>query len=211
MVGAMSTDSIASVRGYFRHEGEKVRGSRFIVTVDRCDTEAQMQAVLLQVREEFPDANHHCYGWRGAHEHQQRCSDDGEPYGSAGIPILKALEGRELKSTVVVVTRYFGGTKLGVGGLVRAYGGSAAQALDLTDKEVRAMVRSFEISFEYTYSGAVESQRNAFGATVVNSTYTEQVLLQVEVAQARADAFIQAIRDACRGNVTIREIRDGAK
>lgn len=200
---SVSDDEILSVAGYFRHEGEKVKGSRFIVTLDHCPVFTAFEALLAQLRAEFPDATHHCYGWRGEEEPQFRCSDDGEPYGSAGIPILKAIQGRSLFSTGVIVTRYFGGTKLGVGGLVRAYGGSAGQALDLAPRSKRRIVAAFDLRFDYGFSGAVESVLHAFSAQTTDSDYTEQVQCTVQIARNAAEAFETAIKDACRGQVWI--------
>jgi uncharacterized YigZ family protein len=121
-----------------RHEPPKTKGSRHIATIAPVATTAAAEAVVARVRDEMPDATHHAFAWRlragdGPSGLSFRSSDDGEPSGSAGRPILAQIDGRELTDVVVVVTRYFGGTKLGVGGLVRAYGGAAAEALDLAE------------------------------------------------------------------------------
>ena len=113
-----------------RHEGDPIKGSRFIVDVSPAGDEDEARQVLTQVRADFPDASHHCWAWRIADPAIDRVNDDGEPSGSAGRPILAQLTGRDPVDTAVIVTRYFGGTKLGVGGLVRAYGGAAGAALD---------------------------------------------------------------------------------
>lgn len=199
-------ETLISVAGYLRFETEKVRGSRFIASVDRCVNAADLGRLLERVRAEFPDASHHCFAWRGESAQAKRCSDDREPFGSAGIPMLKALEGRDLYCTGVVVTRYFGGTKLGVGGLVRAYGGAAGQSLDLAEKIERPIVRRFEICFDYAFQGMVESQRNAFAASVVDSSFGQSVTLQVEVARRMADDFCTGLRDACSGSIEIKEL-----
>lgn len=196
--------SLRSIEGYFRHEVEKIRGSRFIVTLDRCADAKALAELLDKVRAEFPDANHHCFAWRGESAKAQRCSDDKEPYGSAGIPMLKALEGRELFCTGVVVTRYFGGTKLGVGGLVRAYGGSAAEALDLAPKVERPIVDRYELRFAYGFQGVVESQKVAFGAQVVASNFDQAVTLRVEVPSMVAKDFCEALVNACSGSIRIK-------
>lgn len=200
--------SLRSVEGYFRHEVDKIKGSRFIATLDRCADAKAFASLLDKVRAEFPDANHHCFAWRGESAKAQRCSDDREPYGSAGIPMLKALEGRELFCTGVVVTRYFGGTKLGVGGLVRAYGGSAAQALDLAPKVERPIVDRFELRFEYGFQGVVESQKVAFGAELVDANFGEDVTLRVEVPSAAAKSFCESLVNACSGSITIKALSE---
>lgn len=196
--------ALKSVEGYFRHEVEKIRGSRFIATLDRCSDANALASLLDRVRAEFPDANHHCFAWRGESVKSQRCSDDKEPYGSAGIPILKSLEGRDLFCTAVVVTRYFGGTKLGVGGLVRAYGGTAAEALDLVPKVERPVVDRFELRFDYGFQGVVERQKVAFQAQVVDAKFDEAVTLRLEVPSAVASDFRDALVNACSGAITIK-------
>jgi uncharacterized YigZ family protein len=112
----------------------KVRGSRFIATAFPIASKEEANEELDRIRREFWDATHNCYAWRLAPDGlQYRFADDGEPSGAAGKPILFILQQRGLLNVLVVVTRYFGGTKLGVGGLARAYGDAAAQALDAAE------------------------------------------------------------------------------
>ena len=98
-----------------RYEGDPVKGSRFIVDIVSVTNESEARQALASVAGEFPDASHHCWAWRIALPAIERASDDGEPSGSAGRPILAQLVGRDLVDTAAIVTRYFGGTKLGVG------------------------------------------------------------------------------------------------
>lgn len=127
---------------------EMVKGSRFIALVVALESFAHIEEELSRVRAAYPDASHHCYAYR--FEQHVRFNDDGEPGGTAGRPILEVLAKRELERSLAVVTRYFGGTKLGAGGLVRAYSGSVAKALDeagiveIKDKSVKR----FEVPFE---------------------------------------------------------------
>ena len=125
-----------------RHERtETVKGSRFIALVVALESLAQVEQELDDVRSTYPDASHHCFAY--IFEEHVRFNDDGEPGGTAARPMLEVLSKRELEHTLAVVTRYFGGTKLGAGGLVRAYSGSVAKALDeagiveVKDKSVR--------------------------------------------------------------------------
>ena len=108
-------------------EVDKIKGSRFIVTVSPISTENHFKDILSSLQKAHPNANHHCWAWRLAGDSRERSSDDGEPSGSAGEPILQRMRRAELIDSMIVVTRYFGGTKLGVGGLVRAYGGAAGE------------------------------------------------------------------------------------
>ena len=109
-----------------RHEGERIKGSRFIANVRPIVSEGDVVGIIEEISRDLPAASHHCYAWRlGWGPPRERSTDDGEPGGTAGPPILQALRGREISDTLVVVTRYYGGTNLGKGGLVRAYGGAA--------------------------------------------------------------------------------------
>jgi uncharacterized YigZ family protein len=152
-----------------------VRGSRFIGTAIPVDTRDAAAAELDAIRKEFWDATHNCYAWRLAPDGlQYRFADDGEPSGSAGKPILFVLQQRELVNALVVVTRYFGGTKLGVGGLARAYGETASAVLDLVSvvaefdrdtlqvfttyedmRAVRQLVESYALSFEEEFRDVI--------------------------------------------------------
>ena len=105
------------------------RGSRFLAVVGAAESETVAQAELAKVRTEFPRATHHCWAWRLGAAAAERSSDDGEPAGTAGMPILQVLRGAELSDVVVVVVRWFGGTKLGKGGLARAYAAATREAL----------------------------------------------------------------------------------
>ena len=120
--------SFLTLAGPHEVEIDKVKRSRFIGLAQPCASPDEALAFVSQVRARFHDARHHCWAWRIGED--ARSSDDGEPHHSAGAPILKQLEGHGLTNAVVVVVRYFGGLKLGVGGLARAYGAAAASVLD---------------------------------------------------------------------------------
>ena len=121
---------------FTEYRSEKViERSRFIATCSHIESEEEARVFLARVRTEFPDATHHCYAFvADTLGNLMRFSDDGEPQGTAGMPILDALRGKKLYQTAVVVTRYFGGVKLGAGGLVRAYAGAASECLDGAEK-----------------------------------------------------------------------------
>lgn len=111
------------------HAQFTVKGSKFIASILPVSDEKAAKNVLMGIRKKYYDATHNCYAWR-IHPEHEKASDDGEPAGSAGKPILQALKGSGLQNVMAVVTRYFGGTKLGIGGLVRAYGDATALALE---------------------------------------------------------------------------------
>lgn len=121
-----------TIRQLVRVEPPKIKGSRFLATLGPARTEDEAKALLAEVRAEMPDATHHVFAWR-IDPSTTRADDDGEPSGTGGKPLLARLEGHDLEQVAVVVTRYYGGTKLGTGGLVRAYGGAASAAIDAAE------------------------------------------------------------------------------
>lgn len=186
-----------------RYEAEPTKGSRFIVTVEPVPSEAAAKVLLAEVAAEMPDANHHCWAWRIARPSIDRAGDAGEPGGSAGRPILSQLSGRDLVDTAVIVTRYFGGTKLGVGGLVRAYGGAVAEALDKA--ELCRWTEQVEITVEHEHgdSDAVVRSIGLVGATDRDVVYGSSVTRRIEVAADLVPALSAALADATAGRVLI--------
>ena len=128
------SESYQTVRASSVYQGDPVKGSKFIAVVYPLQSEMELTDRLENVRGQYPDANHHCWAFRVRENERSRSSDDGEPGGSAGRPILAQIVGHDVYDVLVVVIRYFGGTKLGVGGLIRAYGGAAGRALDRAER-----------------------------------------------------------------------------
>ncbi len=134
----------------------KDRGSKFYSFVFHVSTEDEIRTHLEQLRKEYHDARHHCYAWRLKPDHSlYRSNDDGEPSSSAGKPILTQIEARELTNVLVVVIRYFGGTLLGVGGLINAYKSAAADALEKCTISKKYVYHSFEVRFDYSQMNSV--------------------------------------------------------
>lgn len=190
-----------------RHETDKVKGSRFIADLAPVVDAAGAEAVIAAVRAEFPDANHHCYAWRlDPAGKQTRAYDDGEPGASAGQPILRQLEGKGVTGIVAVVTRYFGGTKLGVGGLMRAYGGAAGEAVDRAELvEVRVQKRAL-LEYPYEVSGPVEGVLAAFEATAEEPTYGADVRCTVRLELERFGAFADELGERTAGRARLTEV-----
>ncbi len=186
-----------------RFEPEPTRGSRFVATAVPVSDEAAAKAALAELRAQMPDATHHCSAWRIAAPSLERASDDGEPGGSAGRPILAQIQGRNLVNTAVIVTRYYGGTKLGVGGLVRAYGAAAAAALDAGTIEPYVTKTALRIVHAYAASDAVERALGEAGAVQTSIHYGTDVRREIEVPTDRADALTERLRDATRGGAQI--------
>jgi len=190
----------STLAGRSGFEAEPSKGSRFIARLAPVRTEDEARAFLAEVAAEFDDARHVCYAWRlGPGGERTRANDAGEPGNSAGRPILLQLEGHGVTDVIAVVVRYFGGVKLGVGGLMRAYGGAAGQALDRAEI-VEVLVRDpLECQHDYTASGAVAGALAAFGLTPEDAHYGADVRFTVQVPRERRAAFEAAFRDATHG------------
>ena len=150
------TVEFTSVSKEFRHE-YIVDKSRFITTISPCTTEEEAQAFIGRINKEFWDATHNCTAYAlGPKQEQQRSSDNGEPSGTAGKPMLEVLKKTGITNVAVVVTRYFGGIKLGAGGLIRAYSHSVAETLRLAPKELHTTRTQLQATIDYALYGAIE-------------------------------------------------------
>ncbi len=202
---------IRTVAAPLRYEIEKIKGSRFIADVAPVADENSAAAELDAVRAGFPDAAHHCWAWR-LDEKTSRFSDDGEPSGTAGPPILQQIDRLELRRTLVVVTRYFGGVKLGTGGLIRAYGAAARAALDHAEIRITPITTRVDVRYPYELSGVVKGVLSAWNAAPRDETYeaTESsfhVHLPIESAAGFREALIEAT--AARASVRMSESDEG--
>lgn len=185
----------------------KVKGSRFIADIAPVQTKEEVERLLLGIRKEFHDATHHCFAYRlGADALQVRAADDGEPAGTAGKPILLVLTARKLTNVLLIITRYFGGTKLGTGGLARAYAEAAQQAVSMS-KVVKVYLTS-RVLLEVHYEDIPRMERliHAFGGTIEESTYLESVTLRVAIRQSKIQEFRRSVTETFQGRV---EPRDG--
>lgn len=179
-----------------------MKGSRFVACVHPVTDRDAARLALRSLREEFTDASHHCSAWRldpaGRETHTD---DDGEPANSAGAPILRMIEGRELAGILVVVMRWFGGTKLGVGGLIRAYGGAAGEALDAAEVVERPILVRLQLTFPYEASSVVDRCCARHGACEVSSVFDAQVRRTVDVALEVREEFEHDLREGSSGRV----------
>ena len=172
-----------------------------MATVVPVASDDAARAVVDELRDEWPDASHHCSAWRLASPAIERANDDGEPGGSAGRPILAALTGRDVVDAVGVVTRWFGGTKLGVGGLVRAYGGAAAAALDASQLDEWLATTTIIIEHDHSDTGPVERALASTGAELGDVEWESRVRRSVTVPVAEVDGLWRALADATSGRI----------
>ena len=172
-------------------------GSKFIALAAPARTRADAEQILDGERRRYHDATHHCYAWSVTDD--ERSADAGEPSGTAGAPILEAIRAAALQEVAVVVTRYFGGTKLGTGGLRRAYGAAARAALQAAGKSERQRTREVLVSFAHPDTAAVHHVASRFDARQVGAAYAEQVALRFELAASRAEEFCRALTEGTHG------------
>lgn len=154
----------------------EIEKSKFITYLFRIDSEDEARDYLNQVRKEHPNANHHCYGY--IINNHQKSSDDKEPSGTAGVPIMNALTKAEITNCLAIVVRYFGGIKLGTGGLIRAYGNSVSKALAKAALVRKVLTQLKEITFNYDAIGKIEYLMHQNNLPILKQKFEEQVTYQ---------------------------------
>ena len=184
-------------------EIDKIKGSRFIADIGPAESAEAATSFLTSIRNREPAASHHCWAYR-IPPRDIRSSDDGEPGGTAGPPILRRLESAGLWKTVIVVTRYYGGTNLGTGGLIRAYGEAAAVAIARAVTARLPRMTTFRISHPYEASATIQRVLATHGANITESSYSDVVDLTVSVPESQSRDFAEDLRDATAGSVTPR-------
>ncbi|MEV8409476.1 YigZ family protein [Streptomyces niveus] len=185
------------------HETE-VNRSRFICALAPAATEREAQEFVAGVRREHPTASHNCFAYViGADASVQKASDDGEPGGTAGVPMLQMLVRRDVRYVVAVVTRYYGGVKLGAGGLIRAYGGAVGEALDALGTVTRQRYRLATIIVDHHRAGKLENELRATGRAVRDVRYAEIVTIGIGLPDSDVDAFRAWLADSTAGTAVL--------
>jgi uncharacterized YigZ family protein len=186
------------------HEGvheTEINRSRFLCALAPAATEEEAQAFVARVRKEHPTASHNCYAYViGADASVQKASDDGEPGGTAGVPMLQMLTRREMRYVVAVVTRYYGGVKLGAGGLIRAYGGAVGEALDTLGTVTRRRFRLATVTVDHARAGKMENDLRATGREVRDVRYEESVAIEIGLPESDVERFRAWLADASAGS-----------
>lgn len=179
---------------------ETIKKSRFIGHAGRVSSQAESLDFYESVID--PQATHNCWAWRI--NFQVRSSDDGEPSGTAGRPMLNVLERRELENVMVVVTRYFGGVKLGVGGLVRAYSGTTAKCLDKAGVIELFPMAEYTIRAGFEWASSVHGLLDQFGAEKVEESYdNDGLVLRIRCRESDFGNLATGLRDASRGQIVM--------
>jgi uncharacterized YigZ family protein len=185
---------------------ETISRSRFITTVAAAATPEQARGLVAEVRAEFPDASHHCFAYVAGppgSTAQIGMSDDGEPGGTAGRPMLAVLLGSGVGDIAAVVTRFFGGTKLGTGGLVRAYSGGVKAALTQLPLREKVALRTLMLSGAYHWISVLDRLLPPYEAQVDERIFDADVTWRISVPEERCDALVQALADLSRGEIRI--------
>lgn len=192
-----------------QHPGEglyKEKGSKFIAMAWPVTTEEQVEQFLAEARKKYYDSRHVCYAWRLGREGKRfRANDDGEPSHSAGDPILNEMKSQELSDVLVAVVRYFGGTKLGVGGLIRAYGTAAQEALEDGEREEVVLREEVEIRFPYEKTSDVNRVLHPFRIEADSKTYEMDCHFIYHIRLSRVERIKQVLREI---GVLVEEIED---
>ena len=178
--------------------------SRFIAEVFPVTSEEEAMQYLEEARKRYWDARHHCWAYvLGRNPSAERMSDDGEPAGTAGKPILEVIRGRQITDVLVIVTRYFGGTLLGTGGLVRAYTASVAEGLKHSEIITRFHGFKLRIAADYTSLGKIQYLLAQRGICILESMYTDKVELIVLVPDEEEGALYKEIMDGTNGQAVL--------
>lgn len=173
--------------------------SKFIASVAPCKNEEEALDFLAEIRKEFPDATHNVYAYIIDENQIFRYSDDGEPSQTAGMPVLDTMRKEEIVDTCIVVTRYFGGTLLGTGGLVHAYGASAALGLEAAGIVTRMLCNILSVNVDYTFAGKVQHMAESEHLMIEDILYTQDVTIFICVLPEDTQRIIDKITELTNG------------
>ncbi|TCS83351.1 YigZ family protein [Tepidibacillus fermentans] len=181
-----------------------IRKSEFIGYVKHVETEEEAIAFIDSIKKKHWDATHNCSAYViGEHDQIQKANDDGEPSGTAGKPILEVIKKQQLKDTCIVVTRYFGGILLGAGGLIRAYGQTASEAIKAAGVIERVLHTVIDINIDYTWLGKIENELNNRAYRIKDIEYLDRVTIHVLVEEGNEENFINWIIDLTNGQAKV--------
>lgn len=189
----------------------EIKKSRFIASLKPVQSEADAKAFIELQRQRFPGANHHCWAFVASEPYALTglgSSDDGEPSGTAGRPMLAVLTGADVGQACVVVTRFFGGTKLGTGGLVRAYSQSVRAVLAETEMQHCEPQAQYQLTYGYGLTGTVEGLLNRFDVSIRDQQFAEQVQLACSLDLNRCEQFEAEAAELLHGEATIKRLDD---
>ncbi|APT85069.1 YigZ family protein [Corynebacterium aquilae] len=182
----------------------EIKRSRFITHLRRVGNEDEARAFIHEIKQAYPDARHHCSAFIYHVENSnpvERSSDDGEPSGTAGMPMLDVLRGSGLLDIAAVVVRYFGGVKLGTGGLVRAYSDATAQALSQVTTSTRSVQDIFSVSLDHATAGRIDAELRGRGFSIIDTEYGAEVTLSIACQPGAGEALAGTLAGLTSGEV----------
>lgn len=186
---------------------QELKKSRFIASAGRASSKAEAAAFIQAVRRTFPDASHNCWAYIAGEPNNTveiGMSDDGEPQGTAGKPMLNVLQHKNVGEVVVVVTRYFGGVKLGAGGLVRAYSGAVQAVMEELPLSKVVAVKEAQLQLPYAHESSIRHLLDSLKIEVVNTHYQEQVLMHIKVPENQTGELEEKAINQTHGEATLR-------
>lgn len=203
----ISSNDYKTIKGILESEFE-VEKSVFITTAKHVESEEEAQAFIEEISNKYNDATHNCTAYIiNTRPEIKRYNDDGEPQGSAGLPMLSVLEKEEVRNVAVVVTRYFGGKLLGKGGLIRAYTRGVADTVGPNALYKRDYLR-VKLTLSYTILGQIENYLNEEKFEVIDKSYTDEVIIELYVRSDRFDNFYEDLINMTSANIKIDKIEE---
>ena len=206
----MEKKTFKTIEKKFIHKIEKIKGSEFIAYAIPVKNKEDIKKELEAVKKEYYDAKHHCYAYILGYDKNKtiKYSDDGEPNKTAGLPIFTVLNSYDVTDILVVVIRYFGGIKLGTGGLVKAYTKATAELLKIVKfKEVEVKDKII-LTFSYDLISKIYHVSNIFDGTIQNETYENEITFEIELNVAQIENFKKQIIEKTDGKVKIADKKD---
>ena len=184
------------------------KGSTFSALAIPVSDVAEVKTNLHQLKEQYPDANHICYGYRikEGDRVDEFSTDAGEPKGSSGIPILNVLKRNQLVNVVIFVTRYFGGSKLGIPGLINAYGTAAENAINAGKLKTWVLYQQISICYNYDLQKKVDSLLQQFTVNIIKIEFGESIKTDMEVEVEKTDALAQELNEISNGAIRIKQV-----
>lgn len=186
----------------------KEKGSKFLGYAYPLSTADEAEEILVKLRKQYHDSTHVCYAYRlgKGEEEYFRHNDDGEPSGTAGMPIYNEIKGKDLFNLLVAVVRYYGGTKLGTGGLIRAYGESAKMALNASKIKNITIMERHSLSFPFSFIGEFMNLVNNFDIKIINQIYSEaSVMIEFEIPIDKLSSFSAQLQEKSAGKLSIQQ------
>lgn len=185
---------------------QEIKGSKFITTVGRAADKDKAREFIGNLKQQYSNATHNCYAFVAGNPYNTAdigFGDDGEVPGTAGKPMLSVLQHKKIGEIVVVVTRYFGGTKLGTGGLVRAYTSSVQNALDKLPLEKYQPLKTVAISFDYQYENSVRQILNRYQVQITDTSYNQEVNMVIQFYESLFDKLYEDLNNILSGNLKL--------